>query len=338
MKRALVATLQILVSLALIAWIFHDPAKRTLMADALRAANLWWFIPGAAATGIALFLQAARWHILLRAVGIDFAWWRTVQLYFIGAFFNLFLLGATGGDVAKIYYAVRESPTARAAAFLSIVVDRVVGLLALCLVALVVVALRFDVLMSTPIAQAMLGTLVLILGGGVGMVAVGAAISIFHLQDRLPAKLPFRTGLVDLAVATERYARAPLALLSTFAISVVSHLLIFITFYFAARALGSALGLLDTFSVMPIVNAITSIPISLSGIGVREQIFEQLLNSLYAIPRPQAVLISLLGYLMMVIWSLVGGLVYLTYRRPATHAAVAEMDAVTADAAHHPEA
>jgi hypothetical protein len=315
-KRALIATFQILVSLALIAWIFHDPAQRALMAEALHMANLWWLVPGLAATGLALSLQAARWQILLRAAGIHFTWWRTTQLYFIGAFFNLFLLGATGGDVAKIYYAVRESPTARAAAFLSIVVDRVIGLLALCLVAFVVVALRFDVLMSTPIAQAMLGTLFLILGGGVGMVAVGAAIAFFRLQERLPARLPFRAGLVDLAIATERYARAPLALISTFLISIVSHLLLFVTFYFAARALGSALGLLDTFSVMPIVNAITSIPISLSGIGVREKLFEQLLNSLYGIPGPQAVLISLLGYLTVVLWSLAGGLIYLTYRRP----------------------
>ncbi len=338
MKRAFIATLQILVSLALIAWIFHDPTQRALMAEALRVANLWWLLPATVATGLALGLQSARWQILLRAAGIHFTWWRTTQLYFIGAFFNLFLLGATGGDVAKIYYAVRESPTARAAAFLSIVVDRVIGLLALCLVALVVVALRFDVLMSTPIAQAMLGTLVLILGGGVGMVAVGAAISFCKLQDRLPARMPFRTGLVDLAVATTRYVQTPLALLSTFLISIASHLLLFVTFYFAARALGTALGLLDTFSVMPIVNAITSIPISLSGIGVREKLFEQLLNSLYGIPGTQAVLISLLGYLTVVLWSLAGGLIYLTYRRPTDHSTVAEMDAVTVNAAHHPEA
>ncbi len=337
MKRALIATVQILVSLALIAWIFHDPEKRALMAEALAAANLWWFVPGIIAIGIAFALQAARWQVLLRAADIHFPWLQTLKIYLIGAFFNLFLLGATGGDVAKIFYAVRESPTARAAAFLSIVVDRVMGLIALSVLALVAVVWRFDVLMSTPIAQAMLVTLVLILGGGLSVVAAGAFVSFFKLQNRLPAKLPARTSIVDLAVATERYARSPGALINAFLLSIAGHLLMFATFYFAARAIGSALGMLDTFSVMPIVSAITAVPISLSGIGLREQIFEQLLSSLYGIPAAQAVLISLLGYLMMVFWSAVGGLVYLTYRRPEDAATIHEMDVVSEDLAEHPD-
>ncbi|MGC1480327.1 MAG: lysylphosphatidylglycerol synthase transmembrane domain-containing protein [Chthoniobacterales bacterium] len=336
MKRAFIATLQILVSIALIIWIFHDPGKRALMADALAAANLWWLVPGVTAMGIALAAQAARWQVLLRAVDVHFHWLRTTQLYFIGAFFNLFLLGATGGDVAKIYYAVRESPDARAAAFLSIVVDRVMGLIALAAIAVIAVASRFDVLMSTPIAQGMLATLALILAAGLGVVVVGALVAFFKLQARLPANLPARTAIVDLAVATERYARAPRALFGAFALSIAGHLLMFATFYFAARALGSALTMLDTFSVMPIVSAITAVPISLSGIGLREQIFEQLLSTLYAIPASEAVLISLLGYLTMVIWSLVGGLVYLTYRRPTDAVTIPKMDAVAEDLAERP--
>ncbi len=75
----------------------------------LRTANLWWFLPGLAAFGLVLVIQTQRWQILLRAIGIHLRWLRAWQLVMIGMFFNLFLLGATGGDVIKIFYAMREA-------------------------------------------------------------------------------------------------------------------------------------------------------------------------------------------------------------------------------------
>ncbi len=335
MKRALATAVQAAISIGLIWWIFRDPDKRALMAGALGKADLAWFVPGIAAIGAAIALQTVRWRILLRAIGIDLGWLRCAQLLMIGMFFNLFLLGATGGDVVKIYYTMREAGGARAAAFLSIVVDRVVGVVALAAVSIGVVIARWDALVSTSIAQAFLGTLAIIMGGFIAIIAAGAAIAIFRLQDRLPARMPLRQTLVDLAVATDRYARSPRALLSAFLLSIPSHLLLFTPFYFAARALGSKAGLMDVASVMPIVNTITSLPISLSGIGIREQLFESLMASMYQIPKAESVLISLGGYLMMAAWCLVGGIVYLAYRPSEGRAATLhEIE----EAAEHPEA
>ena len=59
--------------------------------------------------GCAFLLQTERWRRLLRVQEINLGWWRTLRVYLIGAFFNLFLLGATGGDIVKIYYAMRET-------------------------------------------------------------------------------------------------------------------------------------------------------------------------------------------------------------------------------------
>jgi hypothetical protein len=56
------------------------------------------------------------------------------------------------------------------------------------------------------------------------------------------------------------------------------------------------------------------LPISLSGIGVREQLFQNVLSSLFGISKGLAVMISVTGFLMVVFWGLVGGCVYLVYR------------------------
>ena len=113
MKRIFFTSLQIAITAFLLWWIFRDPAKRTQMVEALRTADYLWLIPGVASLGCAFLLQTERWRRLLRVQEINLGWWRTLRVYLIGAFFNLFLLGATGGDIVKIYYAMRETSSKR---------------------------------------------------------------------------------------------------------------------------------------------------------------------------------------------------------------------------------
>lgn len=338
MKRLFLTALQLAISAALLWWIFHDPAKRALMADALRAANLGWFVPGLACVGAVILLQTQRWLFLLHALALPIGWWRALRLVMVGMFFNLFLFGATGGDVVKIFYAMREAGRDKAGAFVSIVLDRVIGLMALALISAVVVILQWHALTASPVARGALITIGIVLGGSVGVVAAAAIVAALRLEDRLPARLPLRRAIVDLAVATQRYASAPGALVSAFLISIPTHLLLFGSFYCAARALTEKLGLVDIFSVMPIVNVITSLPVSFGGVGVREKLFEGLLGTLHGTPAAQAALIGIGGYLLMVAWSLVGGLVYLAYRpSDGQTASLSEMTHEAEEIAAHPE-
>ena len=80
-------------------------------------------------------------------------------------------------------------------------------------------------------------------------------------------------------------------------------------------------------SVIPIVNTISSLPISLAGIGVREKLFATMLNSLYGTSENLAVLISITGFALGVLWSLIGGIIYLTYRPgDGSHASLGEIE------------
>lgn len=337
MKRFVTTALQVLVSAGLLWWIFHDPTKRAQMGAALAAANWLWFLPGLVCIGLVLALQTQRWTWLLRAVDIHLPWTRALRLNLIGMFFNLFLLGATGGDVVRIYYAMREARGDKAGAFLSIALERVIGLLALAFVSAVVVAIQWPELMRSPAARVSVLTIGLILGASVAVVVAGATVAALRLEHRLPARMPLRRAIIDLAAATQRYAQAPGALVAAFLISIPSHLLLFATFYFAARALSAGLSLVDIVTVMPIVNVITSLPISLGGVGFREQLFQSLLGSLHATPAALAVLIGSCGYLMMVVWSVVGGVVYIFYRpSDGAAASLSEMTAATEKIAADP--
>ena len=123
--------------------------------------------------------------------------------------------------------------------------------------------------------------------------------------------------IVELATAFSTYARDPRTLAVTFGLSVPAHFCIFLSFYFAARAFGvfpGIEGMTQIMAVLPVILTIASLPISLSGMGVREGLFQKVLAALFGTQESLAVMISMTGFLMVVFWGLIGGCVYLVYR------------------------
>jgi len=317
MKRILLTTLQISITVFLLWWIFKDPDKRVQMAEAVRTAELLWLIPGIFSIGAAILLQTERWRLLLLVQGIDMGWMRTLKVYLIGAFFNLFLLGSTGGDIVKMFYAMRETASKKSAALLSVLVDRMMGLVALVAVTAVLCSLRLELLLSHPITQALLGTIVMIMGGALGLIVFGFVVDRFHLAHKLPKWLPMHGKIIELSSAFSTYARDPGVLAKCFGLSVPAHLCTFLSIFFTARAFGTFAGwsgLIDILAVLPIINTIASLPISLAGVGLREGLFQKVFGALFGTPESVAVMISVTGFLIVVLWGLIGGLVYMAYR------------------------
>jgi hypothetical protein len=75
---------------------------------------------------------------------------------------------------------------------------------------------------------------------------------------------------------------------------------------------------------MPIITTITSLPLSLGGVGWREMLFEVFFGGLCSATDGVAVAISSAGFLLLLAWGLVGALVYSFYR-PSEHARLAAM-------------
>ena len=316
MKKYLLPVIQILITVGLLCWIFRDPEQNRKMLEAIGKAKsdggLWWFLPGIAALGVAILLQTWRWMILLSVQEITVSFSRALRIILSGLFFNLFLLGSTGGDVIKIFFIMRETPDKKAGALLSVFIDRVVGVLALAVVSAVVILARWGELWNS--ARMGVLTVALILGGSLGFIFAAWLVDRLNLTSKLPHWLPMHDKMVEAAAAFSQYAKAGGAVGKAFLLSLPAHLLNFSTFYFAAKAFGAGLSLIGVFCVMPIVSTVTALPISLGGAGVREGLFITLLGALYATPKEIAMSISISGFLMVVFWSLAGGVFYLLYR------------------------
>jgi len=129
----------------------------------------------------------------------------------------------------------------------------------------------------------------------------------------LPPWTPMRGRIVEISAACHMYAKGWRQTSWAFLVSFPLFAMFFTTFYCAARAFTDQLGLVDIFSVLPIVAVITAIPISVSGIGLRESLFVSLLAP-FGVTAAVATLISVTGFLINTIGSLAGGLVFLCYR------------------------
>lgn len=314
LKKIVITLVQAIVTLALLWWIFHDPSRRAQMVQALGKADPRWLIPGFLCFGLVLLCAAFRWQLLMRVQGIRLGLFRVWQLVMIGMFYNLFLPGGTGGDLVKIFYAVREAPRAKSGVFLSVVVDRVTGMFALILVSAGVFLWFREALLSLPIIRAFLLTVGIIFAAFSVLIALAVVVDRFHLANRIPPSMPGHAAILDIARAFSVYARDWKSIVAAILISLPLNLFIFGTGIFAAYAFPGNPGASAMTSVIPIVNTISSLPISLAGIGVREKLFSMMLGSLYGTPEDLAVLISITGFALGVLWGLVGGVVSLLYR------------------------
>jgi uncharacterized protein (TIRG00374 family) len=162
----------------------------------------------------------------------------------------------------------------------------------------------------------------------IGFVLITAgsfAVTGFKLVDRLPEHFPFRDRLVETSEAYHLFARSKKSLLFAFLLSFPVLFSFYGAFYCTARALGAAVSVLDMCSIMPIVTAIISLPITPSGIGFRESLLGILLNDLCNVPNEIGVLISLIGFAYFVLFGVAGGITYLFYA-PKKHSRWREME------------
>jgi uncharacterized protein (TIRG00374 family) len=314
LKKLLITLVQAAVTLLLLWWIFHDPSKRAQMVQALGKADPLWLVPAFLCFGLVLVCSAFRWQLLMRVQGINLPWIRVWQLVMIGMFYNLFLPGGTGGDLVKVFYAVREAPRSKSAVFLSVVVDRLAGMFALIIVSTAVFFCFFHELTSLPMVRAFTVAVGAVFAAVLFIVGLGIAVDRFHLASRIPQRMPGHAAILDTARAFSVYARDWKAVAGAVLISLPLNFFIFGGAILAAAAFPGNPGPAAMTSVIPIVNTISALPISLAGIGVREKLFSSMLHSLYGTPEDLGVLISITGFAIIACWGLLGGLVSLLYR------------------------
>jgi hypothetical protein len=285
--------------------------------DAVKNARLIWLVPAFFIYALVSVISVVRWKYLLVVHGINPPYRRLIKYFFIGLFFNNFMLGLTGGDVAKAYYISRETETKKAEAAITVLIDRIVGMFALITVA--AVALLFH--LGDPRLGNAPGIILLmcVLFSLSGLFFINKDIvKKFPFFDRIYAKLPFRQTLHRVYHAFYIYRDHKLTLLWTFLFSAVLQVVMIVVTFAIGRSFGiDQVPLYNFFLFVPIISTISALPISVGGLGVGETAYVYFFNLIY--PQSAKYLAMALGLrLLTIVWSMVGGALLLLPQNKVT--------------------
>ncbi|MGD9141679.1 MAG: lysylphosphatidylglycerol synthase transmembrane domain-containing protein [bacterium] len=274
----------------------------------LKAAPL---LLAAAADFLMIAGNSLRWKVLLRAKGIALPLPRLIYYYLVGIFFSAFLPTSVGGDFARVV-AVASVTGRRADAFASVVVERLMGFFVL--IPIYLVAMPF-------VAGGLADLRPLLVIGAVGLLIFLVAYlallrpvarRISRLLDplfNLFSRFRIREKLEKAYEAIVVYRGSRAAVVSGFALSVASRLLWVLGCYFVARAFSMEISFTTLLVVVPVVELARAIPISLSGIGVREAAFVALLGQ-FGVGENIAFAYGLVVYFVFFLFSIAGGILY----------------------------
>lgn len=312
--------LQTVVSLFLIYRIFSSPVLRAEISQVLGHANLGWLLVGLGFALSSEFLCAVRWWLVLAAFGIPIRFKDAIIFCGAGAFFSLGLPGMGGGDAFRMFYIVRSHPDRKLVAILSVLADRLCGLAALIISLAFTVASRHALFARNADTRVLLKLSVMLLGGVVCLVFLWW-LTTKPWAQRLPFPkrlLPLRQRIDRLGGIFSQLGERPRWIVGAMVISTVGLAFHFGTYLMSARAFALPVGPSEMFTVMPLVDTLILLPISLFGVGVRENLFERLLGGLFGIPHSGATLTSLGGFLLQAAVALLGAaLVPLAKANPA---------------------
>ncbi len=277
--------------------------------------------------GGTVLLGVFRWRMALRVHGLELSLSRTLEISLVAHFFNSFMLGSTGGDLMKAYYAARETHHKKAEAVTTVVVDRLIGLWSMLLFAGLLMLPNLALLVGHDVMGATAGVILAMLCGCsvVALLAFWGGLSRRWSGARnLLRKLPKGEWLERMLESCREFGRARGFLVKALALSMLLNTVCVAQFLTVADGLGLVVKPVIMFMIVPMIICIAALPITPSGLGVRENLFVILLGiPAIAAPATAALSLSLLAYAGSLFWSCVGGLVYVTLKDRHQLAAVA---------------
>ena len=290
---------------------------------------LWQADPAYIVLALVLYMAAIltntlKWGILLRAQGVEAPWSVLVRSTFVGLFFNNVLPAAVGGDVMRGYELTRYTRRGADAA-VSIIVDRIIGLIALTGTAIVSVfyAQLLQAAEGTDLTNtfwvSVMATLALV-GGFMLMISRRMRIWVGTLLEQLVQRITLLRPLVPLynklAESLGAYRHQPGVIFLALGIALFTWLFSNLVNYTLSLSLHPAanglepISLLTIFIFNPLIGLSQLIPASIGGLGLNQNLYDFFYHQLVDYNQTHVVAVSFLMQFVVYLTSLPGGIIW----------------------------
>lgn len=278
-KKLLVQSFKILFSAGIIYWLIQSgklnfAALKNLLTPTTVSVALLLVL-------LNLFLASERWRTLIRSQGMNAGPFKVFKLSLIGTFFNFAMPGGVGGDVIKAYYFTRANPGSKVIAVTSVLMDRVLGLFAMVLLALLVMLYDLNHIMTIPTLTTLFWFILALFFAFVIALALIFSQKVYEtsLLKRIIHKLPFSEKFLKLYESMHLYGKDGKRFMLVLFLSLLSQACSIVFLIIAGNAAGyTDISAKTYFLVAPLGYMATAIPISPAGVGVGQAAFYFLFN------------------------------------------------------------
>lgn len=294
--------LKLLISASLLILLF---ARMDLGAigRALTSIRLEWFSLAAAMTFGSMSIAAMRWKVLLPEI----PYLRLARYSLIGQFYSVVLPGQIAGDAVKAWKMSEGTPEPMKV-LASVLVDRVIGLIALLIVATLGAAFS-----SSAVARTLWVPLLLLTAALAAMPYVLTASFIWRPAGRLIAKSGAVRPHIDaisekLALmlrAWDGFAREPMRIAATFFLGIIYQLLAVAICFALAQGMNIEIDIQEWMWITGLAAIVVLLPVTIGGLGLREG---TLVGALlyFDIPAEKSLMLSLQLFMLLVLLAIAG--------------------------------
>lgn len=299
-RAGLMLTVRLVVSAALLALLISRVNLDSAIPRQADITTVGWFALALAAAGLGIVLSAWRWQRVIDAFGVRVRLRTLTTHYFAGQFVGNVLPSTIGGDVLRVTRSAKNIGSTETA-FGAVALERLTGFVALPLLcvcgfildpSLLGTSTAWVALLVSGIALAALGTILFLAGHP-------RAAGRFQDHDSWTRFI----GAVHIGIGNLRRDRRQIA--GVLGTAIVYQLSVIATVGFIVLTLDAGVPFAAIVAFVPVVAMAQVVPISLSGLGIREGMLALLLHPL-GISTGHAVGIGLAWYATMLLVSLLG--------------------------------
>ena len=300
--------LKVAVTAALIALVLWRLDDGTILTK-VGALDPAWTFAAFIAVFAAIAISAFKWGLILKWRGHPLGYVRLVRHYFVGLFFNNVLPTTVGGDAVRAWETTKDTGEFPEAVG-SVVSERLIA----------GVALGITALLGLPFVELTPQLIWLVIGFMVVDVALVALFLVPKVAEGVVSKsLPsglsrLKEGIKQTVVVVRETLSKPKLFIQVTLLSILFQVLVAVVNACIFKAIGADVSLAECIIYTPMIFTITMLPISLSGLGVREAAYWYFFAKV-GVSQADAVVTSLCFFVIVGIASLPGAPLFAFGRR-----------------------
>jgi len=308
-KKAILLVTRIVISASLIAFLIKTQLKDfSSIIEILKSSDKVLLLLSLSTHALGTYITAVRWKALLNTQEVKLSTATLSVTVLIGSFFNNFFPTTIGGDVFRTYDASKKAKIPLGTSASVILVERFSGVISAATYAVAALFLGFTAIghqsVIIPIVIFFVVTVILaFLIINPSLFKLGKISDKFKFMRRLEEKL---SNVYNTLVSFKKYKGTLIVVLI---FSFFLQFTVILNWFLAARALGINLTLTAFIFIVPVVATIAMIPISIGGIGLRENSLVFIMVAM-GVNNEKAALCSLLILLMIILMGIIGGIIY----------------------------